>query len=223
MKLTVFAALVLAAGLLAGCTSVPSASAPATAPPIGGAAGTLPTGTSPPPAHAVNPPSSPAGVTRSPAPSPSGSLKPIADEGHVTYSVTLRPGQCHARDSGRLPDPACTPGSVDPAVTQSTIRTTICVTGWTTTVRPPASETTRAKFGVSEPAYGITAKGELDHLVPLELGGSNDISNLWPEAGAIPNPKDKVEGELKSAVCAGKITLDAARLEIARDWETARP
>jgi hypothetical protein len=153
---------------------------------------------------------------------PAGGLQQIADEGAVTYSKTLSPGQCHARDSGRLPDPACTPGSTDPAVTQATIRTTICVRGWTATIRPPASETGALKLTVAYPAYGIPqgTVSELDHLVPLELGGSNDITNLWPEAGHIPNAKDPVENDLRADVCAGELTLAAARAAIAADWET---
>lgn len=156
-------------------------------------------------------------------PAAAGALAPIADEGHVTYSVTLRPGQCRTRDSGRLPDPDCTPGSVDPRVTQATIATTICTAGWTVTVRPPVAETNHAKFYVSAPAYGLPpgTVGEEDHLVPLELGGSSDITNLWLEAGKIPNPKDTVENRLRSEVCAGKITLARARAAIAVNWETA--
>lgn len=152
-----------------------------------------------------------------------GVLTVVADEGRVTYSMTLRPGQCRARDAGRLPDPACTPGSLDPAVTQADIRSTICARGWTATVRPPASETDHAKYGVAYPAYGIPAgtASELDHLVPLELGGSNDISNLWPEAGKVPNAKDATEDRLRAEVCAGTITLARAQLAIAADWETA--
>ena len=150
-------------------------------------------------------------------------LAPFADEGHVTYSITLHPGQCHTRDSGRLPDPACTPGSVDPAVAQADIRTTICTAGWTVKVRPPDSQTGYAKHDVSAPAYSLPpgTAGEEDHLVPLELGGSNDITNLWLEAGKIPNPKDAVEDRLHREVCAGTITLARARAAIAANWQTA--
>jgi hypothetical protein len=90
-------------------------------------------------------------------------------------------------------------------------------------VRPPSSETDHAKFAVAYPAYGlpVTVASELDHLVPLELGGSNDITNLWPEAGRVPNPKDAVENALRAAVCAHKVTLGAAQDAIARDWLTA--
>jgi hypothetical protein len=38
-------------------------------------------------------------------------------------------GPCRARDHGMLPDPSCTPGTVDPAVTQANIDSTICTPG----------------------------------------------------------------------------------------------
>jgi hypothetical protein len=132
-------------------------------------------------------------------------------------------GPCRARDSGRLPDRRCTPGAIDPAVTQADIQSTICVSGYTATVRPPESQTEAFKFGQAYPAYGILAgaKSELDHLVPLELGGANDAANLWPQVGPLPNPKDSVERALNRAVCDGRIRLARAQRAIARDWETA--
>jgi hypothetical protein len=63
--------------------------------------------------------------------------------------------------------------------------------------------------------------GEYDHLVPLELGGTNSTSNLWVEIGAIPNPKDTVENRLHQGVCAGRLTLAAAQQGIATDWTAA--
>ena len=169
-------------------------------------------------------PTSAPGATSAPVSAPAGHghrLARIADEGQVTYSVHLT--QCHTRAGGQLPDPRCTPGSVDPAVTQASITSTICRSGYTAKVRPPESETSHAKFDVAYPAYGIpdSATSELDHLVSLELGGSNDITNLWPEAGTVPNPKDKVENALNRAVCDGRVSLAAAQLAIATDWMTA--
>jgi hypothetical protein len=176
------------------------------------------------PAPSASPPApAPASAVVSAAASIPGILAVIPGEGRVTYSVTLRPGQCHARDAGRLPDPACTPGSLDPRVTQAGIAETICRHGWTATVRPPSGMTDRAKYDVAYPAYSVPAgtAAELDHLVPLELGGANDIGNLWPEAGAIPNRKDSVEGALRKAVCNGTVRLAAAQYAIAANWETA--
>jgi hypothetical protein len=133
------------------------------------------------------------------------------------------PGSCHAIGAGLYsrPDPACTPGTLNPAVTQATIDRTICVTGWTETVRPPETVTEQEKAG-SMAAYGDTgsmAAYEYDHFVPLELGGAtNDPRNLWPELGASPNPKDSVEGELRSEVCDGRLSLAAAQREIVKNW-----
>lgn len=152
-------------------------------------------------------------------------LRAIAGEHHVTYSITLHPRQCHTADKNTLPDPKCTPGSIDPAVTQANIHATICKRGWTAKVRPPETQTEHAKFDVSYPAYGFPAtdspRSEEDHLVPLEVGGSNDITNLWPELGPVPNSKDSVEALLNSAVCAGTVPLAAAQRAIAANWHTA--
>jgi len=101
------------------------------------------------------------------------------------------------------------------------------MSGYTRTVRPPASNTNAFKsqaladYGET---YGKTI--ELDHLIPLELGGANSASNLWPEpnradATGFNNPKDPVEARLKAAVCSGKVTLVAAQDAIAVDWVTA--
>jgi hypothetical protein len=74
---------------------------------------------------------------------------------------------------------------------------------------------------VSALEYGVTGTFELDHLVPLELGGASDTRNLWAEPGTVPNEKDPVEGRLHRAVCAGVITLADAQHRIATDWTTA--
>jgi hypothetical protein len=164
--------------------------------------------------RAASPTASSTGATAT-----AGHLLSVHDPGHVTYSLTVT--TCHVV-SGSRPDPACTPGSIDPAVTQADIATTICKSGYTSAVRPSSSETNKAKKSLYT-AYGIPVGtvSELDHLVSLELGGSNDVANLWPEAGSIPNPKDSVENALHKAVCAGKVTLAAAQQAIATNWQSA--
>jgi hypothetical protein len=133
------------------------------------------------------------------------------------------PGSCHARGRGlfALPDPGCTPGAIDPAVTQANIATTICRYGYTDSVRPPESVTEPEKYA-SLAAYGDTgpvSNYEYDHLVPLELGGArNDPRNLWPEPGASPNSKDTLEDQLRQEVCDGRLSLAKAQREIATDW-----
>jgi len=135
---------------------------------------------------------------------------------------------CHS--NGVLPDPTCQPGATNPAVTQSTIGQTICVSGWTATVRPPTSYTNPLKVQqIAEYGYRdtSTADYEEDHLIPLELGGApRDVHNLWPEprqgaSGTTAGSKDSVENRLKSDVCAGRVTLSAARHAIATNWTTA--
>jgi len=119
--------------------------------------------------------------------------------------------------NGAFQDTGCTPGAILPDATKARI----CVKGYARTVRNvPTSEKNQVYS-----SYGIKTRKagqyEVDHLVSLELGGSNDISNLWPEA-ASPKPgfheKDKVENYLHSQVCSGKIALKQAQIEIATNW-----
>jgi hypothetical protein len=146
-----------------------------------------------------------------------------------------------------LPDPAFTPGATNPAVTQATISTTICTSGWTATVRPPETYTEHIKHlevaaggtatyqGVTYPVHGFDladpniAHYELDHLVALEVGGAPaDPANLWMEPYEAPKgtappgtgsqTKDEVENAARAAVCAGRITLADAQHQIAADW-----
>jgi hypothetical protein len=128
-----------------------------------------------------------------------------------------------------LPDSSCTPGAYNPDVTQSTIGSTICVSGWTGTVRPPTSYTNPLKAqGIIDYGYSDTSMSdyEEDHLVPLELGGApRDPGNLWPEphyGTKTASTKDGTETKLKNAVCNGTITLSAARAAIKDNWTTAR-
>ena len=127
-------------------------------------------------------------------------------------------GTCHPIGTGLYsrPDPHCTPGALDPAVTQADIGRTICHAGWTATIRPPEA-ITEAEKRASMLAYGDARPlrdYEYDHFVPLELGGAtNAAANLWPEPGASPNPKDRVEDELNRAVCDHRLSLAKAQEE----------
>ncbi len=129
------------------------------------------------------------------------------------------------------PIPSSRPGALNPDVTQSTIGSTICVSGWTATIRPSSSYTTNLKiqqigqYGYTDTS---TADYEEDHLISLELGGApRDPANLWPEpysasladgrdTGA--RVKDTFENALKREVCAGQITLAKAQAEIGTHW-----
>lgn len=119
-------------------------------------------------------------------------------------------------------DSRCTPGALNPDVTQATIGITICVPGWTSSIRPPSSYTTRLKIRqLAEYGYVNTrpADFEEDHLIPLALGGApRDPANLWPEPWTGARLKDVDENRLHRAVCTGRLTLRAAQDEILTKW-----
>lgn len=131
------------------------------------------------------------------------------------FGTQSKTANCQAH--GGLPDSACTPGAVFPNATAQQI----CTSGYSSSVRNvPTSEKDQAyaEYGIAHHSAG---QYEVDHLVSLELGGSNDIANLWPEA-ASPTPgfhqKDQVENYLHDQVCSGAVSLTAAQHEIATNW-----
>ena len=111
-------------------------------------------------------------------------------------------------------DPVRTPGVLNPDVTQATIATTICVQGWTRTVRPPTDYTNALKVRQMR-AYGETGPPSAfqeDHLISLELGGHpTDPRNLWPEPYPRAAQVDVIENELNAQVCGGSLTLAQAQ------------
>ena len=118
---------------------------------------------------------------------------------------------------------AMTPGSLNPDVTQETIGQTICVRGWTATVRPP-TEYTNALKPRQMRLYGETGSPsdyQEDHLISLELGGNpTDPKNLWPEPYPRATEVDKTENQLNDKVCSGELTLaEAQRQESALKHE----
>jgi hypothetical protein len=131
------------------------------------------------------------------------------------WGVQAKTAGCRVHNA--LPDTACTPGAVIATATKSVI----CRSGYAGSVRNvPTSEKNQdyKEYGVYSHAAG---QYEVDHLVSLELGGSNAIANLWPEA-ASPKPgfheKDKVENYLHSQVCYGTVSLKQAQIEISTNW-----
>jgi hypothetical protein len=133
------------------------------------------------------------------------------------YTLGQRTKTTDCQVQGALPDPACSPGAVFPNATKDTI----CVYGYTKSVRNVPESLKNLVYE----SYGITSRKpneyEMDHIIPLELGGSNDIANLYPEAAA-PEPgfhqKDKVENYLHDQVCNNLIDLKSAQNQIANDW-----
>jgi hypothetical protein len=98
-----------------------------------------------------------------------GASQPAGGGGSAAPLVvsTDYPSRCQARDGNQLPDPVCTPGATNPAVTQADISTTICKPGWTATIRPSTAITNKIKKEAIA-AYGDYAGAapggyELDH------------------------------------------------------------
>ncbi len=111
-------------------------------------------------------------------------------------------------------DLARTPGVLNPDVTQATINATVCVHGWTKTVRPPTDYTNALKLKqMREYAVdGSPAQYQEDHLISLELGGHpTDPRNLWPEPYPRASEMDSIENDLNGQVCSGAMSLDAAQ------------
>ena len=129
--------------------------------------------------------------------------------------------------AGDLPDSRLTPGDTLPGVTAAEV----CEPGWARQHRKVPTEVRNevyAAYGLPDgnyTGYCDTPHGcELDHLVPLELGGSNSARNLWPQSYDGPmsaHAKDKLENRLHQMVCTGSMTLEDAQQAIATDWIAA--
>lgn len=112
-------------------------------------------------------------------------------------------------------------------VTQLTIDSTICVAGWSATVRPPTSYTNRVKRRLMAQAglpWSARADYELDHGVPIVLGGHpRSVHNLHLQPWHGPDgayAKDAVERRVRAMVCSGQLDLLRAQLCMADDWRT---
>jgi hypothetical protein len=149
--------------------------------------------------------------------------------------------------AGNLPDPQKTPGmpltkvpsgkaaqcisgkmGTTVSVGDPVTLTMICTPGYTQCVRSVPSKVKAAvykSYGLSgnHTGYCDTDQGcEVDHLISLEIGGSNDQKNLWPEPyeGEQWNAhvKDQLENWFHTEVCAGRMSLQQAQKEISTNW-----
>ncbi len=153
-------------------------------------------------------------VPKPASPSPSPSTTPIASSNTILGEQTKT---SHCVVNGPLPDKDCTPGAVYPTATVDLV----CQPGYSKSVRNVPENEKDQVYAEYTIETHTTGQYEVDHLISLELGGSNDIANLWPEA-AQPQPgfheKDKIENYLHDQVCNGTISLQQAQQEIATNW-----
>jgi hypothetical protein len=149
---------------------------------------------------------------------PVSSSRPVAPTSSNTptpqYSAPTNTSGCTANQT--LPDPDCSPGAV-----LTTDTSVICVVGYTKTVRNVSDSERQQVFAEYGIDYSLHSGYEVDHIISLELGGSNDIANLYPESYTIQynaHVKDTFENYLHSQICSNKIPVAVAQTEIATDW-----
>lgn len=155
--------------------------------------------------------------TASPSQPPTPTVSPQTPSNTVLLLHRNRSSGCTVR--GPLPDRRCSPGAIYADATLQMI----CTAGYSSRVRDvPEAEKSAvyAEYGIPRTHFGRPY--EVDHIVSLELGGSNDIANLFPEAAADPSPgfhvKDRLENRLHTLVCSHRLVLRAVQRAIASNW-----
>lgn len=119
----------------------------------------------------------------------------------ASYSIVKLNSKCHVI-SGKA-DRHCTPGTTFQHLT----RAQVCTPGWATAHRDVSLDEKHAVYDEYGIVHHIHYTYEIDHLIPLEVGGNNAISNLWPESQPGARTKDQLENATHLAVCNGSMTL----------------
>ena len=127
-------------------------------------------------------------------------------------------------DSGLL-DRTQTPGIINPNVTQENLHRTVCVAGYSSSIRPSSSYTNRLKLAQLRQAKYVDKDPrhyEFDHQIPISIGGNpTDERNLWaePRFGFFnAGDKDVVEYGVYRDLCKGKLSLSQAQAIFLGDW-----
>jgi hypothetical protein len=148
------------------------------------------------------------------------SATPAAPAASAGVTILVRPRTRTARCTrGVLADRRCSPGAYYSRLTKAVICSPSYRTSSVRNVPQTEKYEVEREYGMASRLYGRSI--EIDHIISLELGGSNAIANLFPEPGsgaASYHAKDKLENRLHSMVCSGSISLSAARRGIATNW-----
>ncbi len=137
------------------------------------------------------------------------------------YTAASKLQRLHASSFGAsaIPNPHLTPGAARFISTDE-----LCASKYSDDARAVPTEIRQRVFQ----EYGMPGKShsfELDYLISPELGGTDDISNLWPEPAASTvwnmQAKDALENRLRQMVCRGNISLTTAQQDLATDWISA--
>lgn len=160
-------------------------------------------------------------------------IDPRASEPLAAVTTDHAPGSCHVRHAAngmQLPDPACTPGAVNPTVTAEVLRNPAFRTGQERDLATSAAMKRRvyAWYGLTPPAKnrGPDQVCELDHLISIGLGGADTLDNIWPQCGPANVPVGQREFKLKDAVAELSLMreikagadLRSVQARIAADW-----
>lgn len=153
------------------------------------------------------------------------SIRQMPASRHVTgvYPQSCALGASNGRG---VPDHSCTPGGTDAEVlapgpgTPGNFSATICAPGWSSQAKALDGELTTVMTQATA-AYGVHTPATLNWLIPLNLGGSNDVSNLFVLPVADAGAKQAVDATVNKAVCAGTTTLTAAQNAMSTNWTTA--
>jgi hypothetical protein len=144
-------------------------------------------------------------------------LKASASSSTTTTTEHVTPSTVAGQPDTLHPSQSLTPGATFPGVTAAQV----CVSGYSTSVRDVSSSERDQVFA----EYGLKnvdrSQYDVDHLISLELGGSNDITNLWPEplnGSDAAKSKDTVENRLHDLVCSGQLALTDAQAAIVQ-WD----
>jgi hypothetical protein len=120
-----------------------------------------------------------------------------------------------------LPNSRLTPGEVFTGITAAAV----CTPGWSSEHRDVSTAERHSVFAAYGIPYSQHSAYELDHLIPLEVGGDNSTDNLWPEPQTENDSsgpdKDALENHLHALVCSGQVSLAAAQQAVAHNWVTA--
>jgi hypothetical protein len=148
------------------------------------------------------------------------SATPAAPAASAGVTILVRPRTRTARCTrGVLADRRCSPGAYYSRLTKAVICSPSYRTSSVRNVPQTEKYEVEREYGMASRLYGRSI--EIDHIISLELGGSNAIANLFPEPGsgaASYHAKDRLENRLHSMVCSGSISLSAARRGIAANW-----
>jgi hypothetical protein len=123
-------------------------------------------------------------------------------------------------ESASIPKWNLTPGAVRPVAIND-----VCGEQRDETVRAVPISIQRKVFQEYGMANARPSDYEVDYLITPELGGVEDIRNLWPEPHSSTEwnsyVKDDLETYLHQQVCSGKLDLRTAQRDIATNWISA--